>query len=161
MVNGKHLLHVGAGNLYEEGFVNADLRSEWKGKPNRLDVQMDMGKPWPFESGSFDGIVGMHVYQQLHWRELVVALRESYRVLKPGGVLRIGGPMVEHQEFTLDYLLGWNNVNLFSEDLLRQVMQRVGFSKVIRRSYHRSIIKELARLDNRRNRASSYYDIVK
>jgi len=155
------LLHVGCANRYYEGFINSDMRSSWKRKPHKLDIVMNLGDPWPYEDESIDGIVGMHVFQQLTWRELLVAFREAYRVLKKGGVLRMGCPMVEIEDRSLDYLLGWNNINLFSNDLLKKVLTRIGFSKIRERGYRKSYLPELAKIDNRPNRGTKYYDVIK
>jgi len=158
----KILLHVGAANRYYEGFINSDMRTEWKGKQNKLDLVMDLSKSWPYENDSVDGIVGMHVFQQIDWRGLVVAFKEAYRVLKPGGVLRMGCPMVEIEDKPLDYLLGWNNINLFSIDLLKMVLvDRIGFRHFKQRGYGRSRIPELAKIDNRNNRGTLYFEAIK
>lgn len=46
----------------------------------------------PVEDGTFDYAVGIHVLQDLPYVDVVPALREVRRVLKPGGVLRRGLP---------------------------------------------------------------------
>ncbi len=155
------LLHVGCANRYYEGFINSDLRSEWKGKKHKLDIQMDMTKPWLYKDESVDGIVGMHVFQQIDWRGLIVAFREAHRVLKRGGVLRMGCPMVEIMDRDLDYLLGWNNINLFSFDLLDRVLSRIGFRYFRQRGYGRSRLPILATIDNRPNRGTLYMEAIK
>lgn len=144
------LLHIGCGNRRYEGFVNVDK------------AELDISKTWPYGDETVDGIVSMHVLQQLTWRELVVALRESHRVLKKAGVMRFGCPMVELAKWDLDYLLGWNNINLFSEDLLRTVLvDRIGFSVFHKSTYGQSLQQILARVDNRRDRGTVYFDVVK
>lgn len=156
------LLHVGCANRYYEGFINSDMRTEWKGKPFKLDQVMDLSKPWPYKDESVDGIVGMHVFQQLTWRELVIAFREAFRVLKRDGVLRMGIPMVEIEDKDLNYLLGWNNVNLFSFDLLKRVLvDRIGFWGFMGREYRHSYLSQLANVDNRPNRGTLYFDAIK
>jgi ubiquinone/menaquinone biosynthesis C-methylase UbiE len=138
------------------------MRTEWKGKKHRLDLVMDMTKPWPHRDNSVDGIVGMHVFQQIDWRGLVVAFKEAYRVLKEGGVLRIGCPMVEIEDRPLEYLLGWMNINLFSADLLKRVLvKRIGFRHFRQRGFGRSRIPELAKIDNRPGRGTLYYEVIK
>jgi len=156
------LLHVGCANRYYEGFINSDFRTEWKGKSHKLDRVMDLGKPWPYEDASVDGIVGMHVFQQLAWRELLVAFREAYRVLKVGGVLRMGLPMIEIKEKKLDWLLGWNNINLLSFGLLQMVLvDRIGFRHIRRRGYMKSRLPVLAKVDNRSDRGTHYIEVIK
>lgn len=158
----KKLLHVGAANRYYEGFINSDKMTHWKGRKYKLDAVMPLGEPWPYKNKSIDGIVGMHVFQQLSWRELVVAFREAYRVLKPGGVLRMGCPMVEHNKYDLDYLLGWNNINLFSFDLLERVLvDRIGFSKIDNCDYQVTAIEEFKKIDNRKDRGTWYIEAIK
>jgi SAM-dependent methyltransferase len=157
------LLHIGCANRLYEGFINSDKYTvSPRGAPYKLDKVMDIAQTWPYADCSVDGIVSMHVLQQLTWRELVVALKEAYRVLKVGGVMRFGCPMVEIEDKDLDYLLGWRNINLFSIDLLERVLvKRIGFSKFRQRGYRRSALPELARIDNRPNRGTLYFDVIK
>jgi ubiquinone/menaquinone biosynthesis C-methylase UbiE len=155
------LLHVGCANRYYEGFINSDMRAEWKGKAHKLDLQMNLGEPWPYEDESVDGIVGMHVFQQLYWRNLLVAFREAYRVLKPGRALRMGCPMVEIEDRSLDYLLGWNNINLFSFDLLERVLRRIGFTQIKNCEYQETSIEEFKQIDNRKDRGTWYIEAIK
>jgi len=158
----KTLLHLGSGGLYYDGFINSDKTLVWKGKKRKLDLIMDAGQIWPYKDKSVDGIVSMHMAQQLSWRELVVAFREAYRVLKPGGVLRMGVPMVEMMDKDLDYLLGWNNINLFSFDLLERVLiERIGFRSIENCDYQQTAIEEFKQIDNRRNRGTWYLEIRK
>jgi hypothetical protein len=156
------LLHVGCANRYYKGFINSDMRSSWDGKRYKLDEIMFLQEPWHYADESVDGIVGMHVFQQLSWRDLLIAFNEAYRVLKKGGVLRMGLPMVELEEKSLPWLLGWNNINLFSFDLLENVLvKRMGFSHIRRRGYHKSRLPILATVDNRPDRGTWYVEVVK
>lgn len=144
------LLHVGCGKRVHDGFINSDKDT------------MDISKPWPYADCSVDGIASSHVLQQLTWRDLVVALRESYRVLKNGGVMRFGVPVVDLQDRDLDFLLGWNNILLFSVDLLRRVLvDKVGFSSFEVRNYRDSTIPKLAEVDNRADRGTFYMEVIK
>jgi predicted SAM-dependent methyltransferase len=156
------LLHVGAGGRYYEGFINSDRRNSWDGKRFKIDEVMLLEEPWPYADKSVDGIVGMHVFQQLAWRDLVKAFKEAHRVLKKGGVLRMGLPMVELQEKSLEWLLGWNNINLLSFDLLKMVLvDRIGFKHIRRRGYRRSRMKEFIKVDNRHDRGTWYIEVIK
>ena len=157
------LLHVGCGGRYYEGFINTDKSDvNHRGEKIKVDLIHDLGKPWPFKDESVDGIVGMHVFIQLTWRELLVAFKEAYRVLKPGGVLRMGQPMAELTDHPLERLLGWNNINLFSLDLLKLVLvSHIGFKTFRRRGMHRSWLHPLDITDNRSERGTMYMEAVK
>lgn len=109
-------LHVGCGPFQIPGFTNTDK-------------EMNIAEPWPYGDQSVDGIASSHVLQELPWRELVKAFAEMKRVLKPDGVLRFGVPHVGNG-YPLEFLLGFGNVNLFSSDLLRDVLFRIGFAVV-------------------------------
>lgn len=159
----KKILHLGCGGLYQEGYINTDKTdTSPRGKKYKLDLILDISQPWPFEDSTIDGIVSMHVLQQVDWRGLVVALREAHRVLKRGGVMRFGCPMVEITDKPLEYLLGWNNINLFSYGLLKQVLvDRIGFSSFREHWYKRGAMPELYLLDNRHRRGTLYFEVIK
>lgn len=143
-------LHLGCANRYVDGFINTDLRTEWKGKVYKLDQQLDISKSWPFEDNSVDGIVSMHVLHQLYWRDLVFALREAYRVLKVGGVMRSGVPLMESGK-PVDFLLGWNNINLLDKPLFVWIFNQVGFNDIGWRNFGESSIESFGKFDNRRD----------
>jgi predicted SAM-dependent methyltransferase len=154
------LLHIGCANRYIKGFINSDLRKEWKGKPFKLDQVMDITIPWPYLDESVDGIISMHLFQQLTWRELVTALRESYRVLVKGGVMRIGVPTIENGK-PLNYLLGWKNINLFSYELLDKVLiEHIGFISIRQCKYQESKIPDFVLVDNRQSQ-TMYIEVTK
>lgn len=158
----KKLLHVGAANRYYEGFENSDKMTEWKGKDYKLDCVMELGNAWDMKGESVDGIIGMHVFQQLPWRDLVVCFREAYRVLKLGGVLRMGVPTSDMTDRDLNFLLGWNNVNLLNFEILNDVLvKHIGFTKFAQREYQDSDIEEFKQIDNRKDRGTYYFEAVK
>lgn len=157
------LFHIGCGGDYQEGFVNID-RSDIspRGKKTKIDLIFDIGQKWPYDESNFvDGIVSMHVLQQLHWRQLIVCIRESNRVLKEGGVMRFGCPTIEMASYDVDYLLGWNNVNLFSAILLERVFVRLGFREFYKKEFGESTLPILATVDNREDRGTHYFEAIK
>lgn len=158
----RKILHVGCANRYYPGYINVDKMLGWKEKTYKLDAQMDLGQPWAYDTESIDGIVGMHVFQQLHWRELYPCFMEAYRVLKPGGALRMGLPMAEILDKPAMWLLGWNNVTLLSQDLLRNVLvDRIGFKTLTKHEFGEGSMPELFALDNRPHRGTHYYEAIK
>jgi SAM-dependent methyltransferase len=50
-----------------------------------VDVVFDAEKRWPFSDSSFDGVLLVNILEHLYRYD--VALDESYRVLKPGGIV--------------------------------------------------------------------------
>jgi SAM-dependent methyltransferase len=80
-------LHVGCGPCAAAGWVNADLH-EGPG----VDLACDIRRGIPRPSESFDYVVAIHVLQDLAYADIPPSLKELHRVLKPGGVLRLGLP---------------------------------------------------------------------
>lgn len=80
------LLNLGAGKKLRSDAINVDL-TKFPG----IDLQYDLCRmPWPWESNSVDGIYLSHILE--HFRQQEIFLNECYRILKPGGFLRITAP---------------------------------------------------------------------
>ena len=79
------------------GFVCEDWRT------GRYILRQDAGHRWPFEDRSFDAVYSEHMFEHILPMDGSTFLREMYRVLKPGGVLRVTTPDLEK------YLLGYVN----------------------------------------------------
>jgi SAM-dependent methyltransferase len=82
-------LHLGSGRLRYPGYVNVDLY-----EPS-ADIQADMCVLPMFEDNSVDDISCHHALEHVPLRNVEPALREWYRVLKPGGRLDLGLPDIE------------------------------------------------------------------
>ena len=143
------ILHIGCGRFYIEGFINSDKSTHSiRGGEYKLDLVMELSDPWPYEDGTVDGVVSMGVLQQLHWRDLIKAFKESYRVLRDGGIMRMGVTAIEMGK-PVDYILGWNNVNMFSYSLLEEILTKhIGFKHCWNKKYKDSNMKELTKVDN-------------
>ncbi|MBV9092847.1 MAG: methyltransferase domain-containing protein [Streptosporangiaceae bacterium] len=79
-------LHLGCGGEPKTGWVNIDLL----GDP--VDVAWNLASPLPFDSGSVAAIFHEHLLEHLPLRAGDVFMQECYRVLGPGGILRVGVP---------------------------------------------------------------------
>lgn len=80
-------LHIGCGPFVMEGWLNVDINC------HRPDIRyMDAGKPYPFPDYSFDYIYSEHLFEHLSVEEQTVMLQECYRILKPGGRMRLAMP---------------------------------------------------------------------
>jgi SAM-dependent methyltransferase len=88
-VLGVRRLNWGCGDWVAHGWVNSDL------KAGDGVVECDIREGLPFESDFFDYAVSIHALPELAYAELIPALRELRRVIRPGGILRLGLPDLE------------------------------------------------------------------
>jgi ubiquinone/menaquinone biosynthesis C-methylase UbiE len=81
-------LNLGAGNRIIPGAVNVD-RTKHRAE---IDVVWDLNQvPWPWEDASFDKVAAIAVLEHLDI-DLLTALNECHRVLRPGGQLVVKLP---------------------------------------------------------------------
>jgi predicted SAM-dependent methyltransferase len=90
-------LQIGAGFHALEGWLNTDLLPR-----GRQFVFMDATQPFPFPDDSFDYIFSEHIIEHVPYLAGRSLLQESFRVLRPGGCIRIATP-------DLQVLLGLNS----------------------------------------------------
>jgi predicted SAM-dependent methyltransferase len=81
----KNKLHFGSGLDIKEGFINIDLH-------HLADIFLDIRAKLNIPDNSIKYIYSSHLVEHLEHAELVTHLSECYRILEPGGVLRIGFP---------------------------------------------------------------------
>lgn len=79
-------LHLGSGSQPKEGWLNVDLA----GDP--IDLAWNLARGIPFGDASVDAIFHEHLLEHIPLQAGVGVMDESFRVLKPGGILRIGVP---------------------------------------------------------------------
>ena len=108
---GVRYLQVGGDwwNKCGDGWLNADfvytrlpvgvVCEDWR--TGRYILRQDAGRRWPFEDGSFDIVYSEHMFEHVLPTDGAAFLKEMYRVLRPGGVLRVTTPDLEK------YLLGY------------------------------------------------------
>lgn len=83
---GKKVLHFGAGAKKLPGSTSIDILNL-----PEVDIVHDLDKyPWPFEDNSFDVVFGHNALE--HLTDIVVAMDEIHRLLKPGGRLIVTVP---------------------------------------------------------------------
>src|SRR5687767_2373200 len=80
-------LNWGCGPCATEGWINCDA----KDGPG-VDLCCDIRDGLPLDDDSVDCVAAIHVLQDLPYADVAAALRELRRVLRPGGVLRLGLP---------------------------------------------------------------------
>ena len=79
-------LQLGAGSNDPTGWLNTDI------EPTADEVYLDATKRYPFPDGSFQFIFSEHLIEHVPWEAGVAMLKECYRVLAPGGKLRVVTP---------------------------------------------------------------------
>jgi predicted SAM-dependent methyltransferase len=82
-------VHLGPGkDKYLDGWVNVDANFVTA----KIDIWADIRTTLPFRSGSVSAIYSYHVIEHLPDRLLPFHFNEMFRVLRAGGVIRLGGP---------------------------------------------------------------------
>lgn len=85
--DGEIKVHLGPGQRnYLEGWVNVDANM-FTGK---CDVWADLRNELPFHDDTVGAIYSHHMIE--HLPDIAFHCREMFRVLKPGGIIRVGGP---------------------------------------------------------------------
>lgn len=84
--SGPMRLHLGSGVQPKKGWLNVDL----VGDP--IDLAWNLAKGIPFGDGSADAIFHEHLLEHIPLRAGASLMDECFRVLRPGGVLRVGVP---------------------------------------------------------------------
>jgi predicted SAM-dependent methyltransferase len=165
-------LHIGAGNNYLLGWLNMDFRS----KDPRI-VYVNAKEPFPFSNDVFDYIFNEHFFEHLEYpHEAEIFLKECLRIMKPGGVGRIGVPDTEYAikayiENNKDYFdtcrklwhpqyctTKMESINFhfrqkgqhkfaYDYETLEKIIIQSGFTDVIKSKYNSSDNEEL-RVDN-------------
>jgi SAM-dependent methyltransferase len=148
-------LQLGAGPAPLDGWLNSDLR------PRReADIFLDASEPFPFEDGTFDYLFSEHFIHFLEYPGAKKSLQECWRVLKPGGKIRIaeanlwsfiklckdgGQRELDHVRWYIENIAPWadgcaggfviNNALkderfLFDPETLRMALEKAGFTDV-------------------------------
>lgn len=86
----KEYLNIGCGNLFDPTWTNVDLVSRHPGV-----IAADVSRGLPFEDGQFKLVYHSHVLEHLLKHDAVELIKECFRVLEPGGFVRVVVPDLE------------------------------------------------------------------
>ena len=174
-------LNWGCGPHPPRGWINADVLNS----PS-ITLRGDIRDGLALPDDSIDYAVSIHALQDLPYLDVVPALRELRRVLKPGGVLRMGLPDLERaieawlrHDAAYFYIPDEETRTLggklivqaiwygstrtpFTWDFLRELATRAGFEHITRCKFRHteSPWPEIAELDNR-ERESFFVEAAK
>jgi predicted SAM-dependent methyltransferase len=126
---------------------------------------MDAVQAWPFEAGSAQAVNSEHFIEHVEPEEAAAYLREAFRVIRPGGVIRTSTPdlgaicrayldrdaaMLEahrnrgyvartHAEMLNTYIrMGGLHKYAYDEDTLRLLLGEAGFEEIERAAFGES-----------------------
>lgn len=177
-------INVGHGPFRHEGWLNVDCHLSRK----KTDIVCDLRRRWPLPAGSAQYIFSEHVFEHFGYPdEIGHVMNECYRILKPGGVLRVIVPDAERylrayanndKDFVRliggESVSGMSLVNTMMRESgfhryaydffeLEQVLKRAGFDSVSRSSLKASRHPELNLDldDGQRDLISLYVEAVK
>lgn len=136
-------LHLGCGKRYIPGFIHIDI-IEYP----HIDICENIDNLSVFEDNMVDIIYNCHVLEHFNRHSTKKVLKEWYRVLKVGGILRtavpdfeslcnvynktkdinnIIGPLMGRQSFLYNF-----HYHVFDFNYLKGILEDIGFSKVYR-----------------------------
>jgi len=88
-MNKPKILNLGCGLNHIPGALNVDIDKRFK-----PDLVLDLENPLPFQDNSFDLILAYHILE--HIRNFKQLMLELWRILKPGGLLKVKVPSRDH-----------------------------------------------------------------
>lgn len=146
-------LHLACGPNIVSGWDNVDI----------LDLpgikKHDLRQPLPYKDNSAEKIFHEHFIEHLAKADGIKFLKECYRVLKPGGVMKMGWPDLaklldayqkqkkDYRDYVLphlenhlfgddwdeilsDCLFNWEHRYAYTESHMRKVLENVGFKNI-------------------------------
>ena len=136
-------INIGCGSRFNENWINVDIQPV-----NNRIIAHDISNELPFTDNYFDVVYHSHVIEHLQRDKVAVFLEDCYRVLKPGGILRIAAPDLE--QITRMYLLsldnayegkaGWDdNYNWMMLELYDQVVRVKSGGEMLKYLHRKSI----------------------
>lgn len=174
-------LNWGCGMHPTPGWLNSDLK-----QAPGIDISCDLRDGLPIEDDALDYVASNHALPMIAYPDLVPALGELRRVLRPGGVLRLILPDLDraiaaYLDGDRDYFMvpdedepttsgkaivhllwyGWS-VSMFTEEFTRGLLLRAGFRRVVACSpgVTASPFPEIVALDSREHE-SLFIEAVK
>jgi predicted SAM-dependent methyltransferase len=84
---GTKKLHLGTSNNVLEGWLNTDIFLNSKSV-----VYLDATRRFPFDDATFEYVMAEHMIEHIDYAAAQIMLHECFRVLKPGGRIRLATP---------------------------------------------------------------------
>lgn len=133
--NNIQLLNLGCGLVHHPGFVNADfyrLHNIFINRERAPDWMIDLTRGLNCRDNYWDGIFLEHVNEHLTYEQNLKLLEECFRILKPGGIIRISLP-------SLEKYLDWDSLRKFEPKMNRYHSLPEALSNLTQCHGHKSI----------------------
>jgi SAM-dependent methyltransferase len=153
--------------LHRAGVLSDDRYASHRSGAFRALRYLDLSRPFRFRDDTFEAVLATHVLEHLHPDVAERCLRETHRVLRPGGVLRVAVPDLDAMVADYDpadpdrFLWGiyqgrgadakrsarhWWHYNAGS---LEALLREIGFREVERRGFREGRLPDVERVDTR------------
>ena len=166
-------LHLACGNHPLDGWLNTDLKPRARGV-----MRMDMARPFPFPDASFVRAYSEHAIEYVPFPSAARALAECFRVLIPGGRIRVSTPDLaflvdlwrgvgdnsdlqtrylewasaelagKGAAFVVNHFMRSGHEFIYDEPTLRGALESAGFTQTTRRDLNESGDAALRNLEN-------------
>lgn len=185
----KKKLHLGSGTNLVTGWINVDNNFDNNIDLKKLDLNWDLTKTLPYENNSIDLIFHEHFIEHLEKIDGHHFLQDCYRILKPGGVMRLGWPDMQRildayaikdkklhdyvkphivfsvwdsqnwDEFLSDCLFNWDHRYNYTRDHMKKLLLEIGFKEVKEKKYMESDFG--FDIDVRNDPVTTFFEAVK
>ncbi|KKS06202.1 MAG: Methyltransferase type 11 [Parcubacteria group bacterium GW2011_GWB1_41_4] len=115
--SGQYLLNLGCGSIFSSEWNNLDLYH------SKDVVYHDLNRGIPYADNTFDAVYSSHVLEHFSREKGGFLIKEIFRVLKPGGLVRLVLPDLEG--ITKEYL---KNLENYHKEPIEQNWQRYYWS---------------------------------
>jgi len=161
-------INIGCGKANLQSWINLDIE---KG----ADIVLDLNQGLPFKDNSVQYLYSEHLLEHFSFREGQVLLKDCFRILSEGGIIRIATPDLDHiiKKYSSDWknqdwLLSpeysfiktkgnmlnvvfswWGHKFLYNEEDLRIQLEDAGFTNLVRTDFGSSRFSDLCNLETR------------